>query len=150
VRVVDEGERCRTNELALQWNQTGPPGTPGPVGPVGPTGPVGPAGAQGPKGDTGPAGPASGLSGYEIRRATSENNNVQFKSKVIWCPTGKVALGGGAGVSGPAAAVLNTSIPNSLGNDGATPGWFAGGQTVSPGPETWSLSVFVICVNQPS
>jgi hypothetical protein len=44
LRVVDKGERCRANETAMTWSQTGPQG------------PAGPVGAAGAKGDTGPAG----------------------------------------------------------------------------------------------
>jgi hypothetical protein len=44
LRVVDSGERCRGNETAMTWSQTGPQG------------PAGPVGAAGAKGDTGPAG----------------------------------------------------------------------------------------------
>lgn len=160
VRVVDEGERCRANELALQWNQAGQPGpqgpqglqgpegaqgAPGPAGPIGPTGPVGP---QGPKGDTGPAGP-SGLSGYQVLYASTTDEPAQFKSKVIWCPAGKLALGGGASISGPALAVLHTSVPNGDGIGPATPGWFAGAQTVTSSSQGWTLTVFTICANRP-
>lgn len=37
LRVIDsdEGQRCRTHETALEWNQDGPTGPPGPPGPPG-------------------------------------------------------------------------------------------------------------------
>jgi hypothetical protein len=47
------------NEVAVSWNQVGPPGPAGPAGPPGIQGPEGPQGfpgAQGPAGPTGPAG----------------------------------------------------------------------------------------------
>ncbi|MGH9138287.1 MAG: hypothetical protein ACRD0G_14785 [Acidimicrobiales bacterium] len=65
VRIVDDPSQCRTGELAVSWNQTGPEGPPGPIGPQGPAGPEGPQGPaglqgeqglQGPPGPTGPAG----------------------------------------------------------------------------------------------
>lgn len=66
------------NEVAVQWNRTGPVGPAGPVGPVGPMGPVGP---QGPVGATGPVGPQgpTGAPG----------------------PTGPVGPAGSQGVPGP-------------------------------------------------
>lgn len=45
LRVIDEGEKCRSSERALPWNQQGPPGEKGDPGPQGPTGPPGPAAA---------------------------------------------------------------------------------------------------------
>ncbi|MFD0033384.1 hypothetical protein ACWGDS_21440 [Streptomyces sp. NPDC055059] len=57
LRVIDfeAGGRCRSGELTVRWNQTGPSG---PTGPKGDTGPQGLQGIQGPKGDTGPSGTA--------------------------------------------------------------------------------------------
>lgn len=70
VRVIDQeaGQRCRSNETALVWNQSGPKGDTGPKGDPGvtgargeqgfkgDTGATGAGGEQGPKGDTGPQG----------------------------------------------------------------------------------------------
>jgi hypothetical protein len=51
VRIVDPTvTKCKTNETALQWNETGPQGpqgAPGPKGDPGPTGPAGPGGGTG-------------------------------------------------------------------------------------------------------
>src|SRR5262252_8472306 len=65
LRVIDSSvTSCGSNEIAVNWNQSGPMGPQGSVGPAGPQGPMGlmgpagPAGAQGPTGPTGPAGPA--------------------------------------------------------------------------------------------
>lgn len=69
LRVVTPGDACRTNEVAIDWNQTGPQGPQGIQGPKGDKGDTGATGAQGlqglqgPKGDqgdtgaTGPQGP---------------------------------------------------------------------------------------------
>ena len=74
LRVIntDAGQSCKSNELALQWSQTGPPGPKGDTGATGPEGPkgdtgatgavgpdsrAGPSGAQGAKGNTGAIGP---------------------------------------------------------------------------------------------
>lgn len=43
LRVIDEGEMCRSSERALPWNQQGPQGEKGDPGLQGPTGPPGPA-----------------------------------------------------------------------------------------------------------
>lgn len=73
LRVVAEGETCRSSESAIQWSQKGPPGDTGPTGAPGPQGergetgpqgirgeigPQGEPGLQGPKGDPGSPGPA--------------------------------------------------------------------------------------------
>ena len=55
LRVVESASQCNPSELALTWQQQGPPG---PQGPIGPQGPAGPQGATGPQGLTGPEGPA--------------------------------------------------------------------------------------------
>ncbi|WP_405061028.1 collagen-like protein [Kribbella sp. NBC_01505] len=69
LRVVQSGEKCRSNELAMTWNQKGPAGpqgfagaqgVPGPQGVAGPKGNAGPQGVAGPKGDVGPAGSSHG------------------------------------------------------------------------------------------
>ena len=63
LRVLAAGESCRSNEVAIDWNRTGPQGLQGEVGPrgpqgdVGPQGPQGEVGPQGPQGETGPQGP---------------------------------------------------------------------------------------------
>ncbi|MGW6279456.1 hypothetical protein [Kribbella sp. NPDC055071] len=59
VRVVDEGEQCRSTETAMTWNQRGP------AGPIGPTGATGATGATGPTGATGAQGPAGFSDGYQ-------------------------------------------------------------------------------------
>ena len=45
LRVIDAeaGHKCKNNETALSWNQTGPQGQPGPQGDPGPQGPPGPS-----------------------------------------------------------------------------------------------------------
>ena len=59
LRVIDSAEQCKSNETALNFNQTGPQG---PQGPAGPIGPQGPQGLQGPQGTTG----ATGNTGYTV------------------------------------------------------------------------------------
>jgi hypothetical protein len=71
----DAGQTCSKDEAALNWNQTGPQG---------------PAGPQGPP----------GISGLEIVVASGTVTNPEattFFAEAA-CPTGKHALGGGAGI----------------------------------------------------
>jgi hypothetical protein len=61
LRVLADGESCRQNETAIEWNQQGvqgPQGIQGPKGDKGDTGDTGATGAQGPQGIQGPVGPA--------------------------------------------------------------------------------------------
>lgn len=53
LRVIDPStDSCRSSEVPLNWNQTGPAGA------TGARGPTGPAGTDGPQGPAGPAGPS--------------------------------------------------------------------------------------------
>src|SRR5258705_8531046 len=53
-RIIDTAvSSCKTNEIPIQWNQTGPRGG---VGPPGLPGPQGSQGSQGPQGPQGPQG----------------------------------------------------------------------------------------------
>src|SRR3712207_4936063 len=61
LHVIDteDGETCRKQETALDWNRRGPQGEAGPqgeIGPAGPQGETGPAGPAGPRGETGERG----------------------------------------------------------------------------------------------
>lgn len=142
----------------------GPQGDPGPVGPVGPTGrpglqgdpgPAGPAGAQGASGLQGAPGPAGvpGLSGYEIVSVDSAFDSSATKLLSVDCPTGKVALGGGADIlpsltdpnHDTAPVVLRSSTP-STGN-GIPAGWFAQSSETAPYTFSWHMTVYVICAH---
>lgn len=122
LRVVDEGEKCRSTELAMTWNQTGPQGPVGPVGPTGPTGatgatgsagaagPKGDAGAAGPKGDTGPAG-FSDSYGISASQVPVKGSNVPVAELSL--PAGNYAVFGRADLTNsdtmlqPVACTLN-------------------------------------------
>jgi hypothetical protein len=64
LRVIDtsKGEHCLSNEIALDWNQTGLTGATGVTGATGATGVAGATGATGATGPAGPSGP-SGIAG---------------------------------------------------------------------------------------
>ena len=101
LRVVS-GTTCKSNELALKWNQTGPQGpqgSQGEQGPKGEQGDPGPAGPEGPKGDKGDAGPAGppGPSGVPTTYWRSFNGISSGDNfVVVTCDdTNDLALGGG-------------------------------------------------------
>jgi Collagen triple helix repeat (20 copies) len=107
---------------------TGQPGPAGPQGEKGAPGPVGPTGPAGPKGETGPAGPQgyqgldgpSGIREWEYRVSPGRGVGPgQVGIAEIPCPSGKVALGGGASTNN----ALTYVVDNAPMNDGA--GWAA-------------------------
>jgi Collagen triple helix repeat (20 copies) len=107
---------------------SGQPGAAGPQGEKGEPGPAGPTGPVGPKGETGPAGPQGyqGLQGpsgiREWEHLVSPARGVspgQVGTAEIPCPSGKVALGGGASSTN----ALTYVVDNAPLNDGV--GWGA-------------------------
>ena len=104
VRVVDEGERCRSNERALVWNQTGPQGPQGPPGVV-------------------------GYSYVESPRvtATAQADGTWSADVAVTCPDGKHATGGGYRVlqfrgGVPETALVHTNSPTVF-DDGGPRNW---------------------------
>ena len=106
---------CKQGDTVVSWNQVGPVGPQGAKGDPGPAGPVGPqglkgdpgvAGPQGAKGDPGPVGPAgaqgpqgpAGISNIEVVAAFYAPLRVGPTNDggSAMCPSGKVALSGGA------------------------------------------------------
>jgi hypothetical protein len=84
IRVIDpaQGQKCTSNENALDWSQQGPPGAPGP---------------KGDKGDPGQQGPA-GVSGYEIVPHPFPFTPFTIDPGANWtiptdCPVGKTPIG---------------------------------------------------------
>ncbi len=80
-RIIDTSlQSCKTNEVPIQWSQTGPPG---PVGAQGPQGPQGSPGPQGPQGSPGPQGPpgipGSGSSDVYSTTGPSVDLRILFK-----------------------------------------------------------------------
>ena len=85
LRIIDtaKGQKCTTNETALDWNQQGPKGDPGLPGP------------KGDKGDPGPAGPA-GIS--DLQHVIADTGHVStsgLHGVGANCPTGDTALSTG-------------------------------------------------------
>jgi hypothetical protein len=122
LRVLGAGGTCRSNEVAIDWNRTGPQGEVGPQGPQGETGPQGPQGEigpQGPQGETGPQGDKGdkgdkGDTGQQGPAGTSGASNATTYNgfatggssayKEVYCPAGQRAVGGGI-IAGPGDSV---------------------------------------------
>jgi hypothetical protein len=114
----------------------GPAGDRGPQGPIGPQGPAGPQGLQGEPG-------VPGISGYQIVTFESSFSSDNFKSATADCPSGKVAIGGGASVFGSVTGIaLHGSGPSA---DGSS--WSAGAQEIVNSAATWSVAAYAICAN---
>jgi len=165
LRVVLPTDTCKINEVAIDWNQTGPQGIQGVKGDTGATGPQGPQGTQGPKGDTGATGPqgaqgiqgptgatgpqgpagANGSSGYQIVTASASSPSIlgAFDGTAT-CPEGKVVVGGGGQTGQFGFRDYDDNLQDSFpsGNNGWTVRYFYGG---FPGPH--NLLVYAICVD---
>ena len=113
------------------------------LGPTGPQGPTGPTGAAGPAGAEGPAGPA-GVAGYLFVQQIYASFPPGVNSHGIYCPSGKVATGGGYRIEGSEDGV---TILWSTPIDGG-PGWFWRVKNSTGGPQ--ALSLYVICVTASS
>jgi len=112
VRIVDEGEACRSYEAPVSWNQKGvkgDQGVPGATGPTGPQGPVGPAGTDGrpgadglpgptgPQGPAGPTGPAGASDVYIRHSEGAYNSNGQVNTHTtLAVPPGTYLVSGKA------------------------------------------------------
>jgi hypothetical protein len=178
LRLIDPAtDHCLPSEKPISWNQTGTQGPPGPKGATGPagakgatgaagakgaTGAAGPKGATGPagaKGATGAAGPKgatgargptgpSGLAGYEQVNHTIQPLN-DLAQDAVNCPTGKVPVGGGAAVFGLIRNAAGQS-PSVVDSSPTSTGW----SSIAVAPQgfsntaNWSLTTYVICVNQ--
>jgi Collagen triple helix repeat (20 copies) len=93
----------------------GDPGAPGPKGDKGAPGAPGPKGDKGDKGNPGPP----GISGYEVvYKSVTIPSGGSWGPSVVWCPSGKKALGGGW-FSLPPETYIYDSLPHSA----AMSGW---------------------------
>ena len=146
LRVIDSGQNqtCRSSEVALKWNQTGPQGPKGDAGATGPTGPQGPAGPQGATGPQGAPG-ASGATHVTVHSTTTSIPNNVAIDQAVACPAGTVATGGGAhvGTGGGAGLVISRSQP--VPTSGAPTGWDAIAENT--GGATTEFTTYVICAS---
>ena len=141
VRLIDPDKpgkagKCKGNEQAVSWNQTGPPGAPGAPGAPGSPG-------------------APGLSALQTVNLASVSNSVSPKEAAVLCPSGKRVIGGGAAITGGSVAsgatdlaatvALKTSRPITLGSSDA---WTARAEEIAPGFDgNWSLTIYAICAS---
>ncbi len=100
---------------------TGPLGPAGPQGVVGAPGSQGAGGAAGPTGGAGPTG-AAGAFGREVMIVASASDSTSPKAQIAYCPEGKVAVGGGGGVS-TAALTDPVALTASVNYDFVIPPW---------------------------
>jgi hypothetical protein len=115
-RIVDSGEACRSYETAIAWNQQGSPGA---------------AGTNGTNG-------SNGVSGYEYVLATGVGR------KTVYCPVGKVVVGGGGTVLGlvnGANAMSSSSHARDLVGGIARDGW-----EVAAVDQTRTVEAEAICI----
>lgn len=112
-----------------------PAGPRGPAGSPGPTGPPGPVGPQGP--------PGPGLSGYQVVTNTTATDSSTPKSVTATCPSGKVAISGGARLNTGAPVAVQADYP------GSSTAWVAVAREMSATGSSWALSAYAVCINQP-
>jgi hypothetical protein len=134
----------------------GPAGAAGPAGPSGPQGPMGPSGPAGQPGAAGPAGPGISDIGAPISNSTDSNDENQ-KSAVVFCPEGKRMITGGARITPSTGRVtITSSVPFlSSGSSGwsATANELVAQASTDPDPTPvnepdgfeWSLTVYAVC-----
>jgi hypothetical protein len=113
---VEAGQACPDGQQLLTWNQ---------------------------QGQQGPAG-TDGVSGYELVTQTLPANAADTKGMVVYCPAGKVPVGGGGEASVLGAAMVK-SYPR-LNLDPGT-GWQVAFEETIPTDAAWSFSGFAVCVN---
>ena len=131
----------------------GAAGEKGADGAMGAQGAQGPAGPQGPQGVQGPQGPAGsgGISGLSMEFNGESVINLQTKTNTVFCPVGKVVVGGGAHGEGK-MQLLESAPTRSAGNSGAFNGWTATAYNPTldpplPGFSIPVLRVYAFCVN---
>lgn len=138
LRVIDPStDACRSSEVALDWNQTGPTGPIGPKGPTGATGAKGATGANGPTGAAGPTGPA-GLVGLKVvvSLPVIVAGHTEDETTVS-CPAGDIAISGDTFIN-PDIAVGELELVN-LGS--FNNGFFSGTLTNKPLTNRWTVDV---------
>jgi hypothetical protein len=99
LRLVTDPSDCRSNEVSLTWDQSGPAG---PTGPTGATGATGPTGATGATGDTGPQG-ATGATGATGPTGATGDTGAKGDTGAAGA-TGATGATGASGATGPAGA----------------------------------------------
>ena len=117
--------KIRRGAIAALRGDTGPRGPTGRTGPTGHTGPRGPAG---PKGSTGAQGPAGTFGTVTVRNETLSVTAGAQSAMVETCPSGAIAVGGGASFgpsngTGEGNVWIESSRPDPATGTSPT-GWF--------------------------
>jgi hypothetical protein len=154
LRIVKRGGKCSTGEFRISWNRRGRRGFVGQQGATGPQGVTGPDGTTGVQGVTGPTGiqGTPGLSGvHTISETGTPGDSTDQKSHTTNCPTGEVAVGGGAFLrisaldgSQPTGVALVRSLPNFFAGNAPT-GWTARALEINSNAGSWELVVQAVC-----
>jgi hypothetical protein len=177
LRVIDAeaGAKCTKKETALRFSQTGPrgdaclPTTPACVGPRGADGINGINGTDGKAGKDGqscsalnpdgslaqpacrgPQGPAGNLGIQSVGSVGDQNSDGQ-KVQTVYCPSGKMAISGGAqvlgwtnGLSGDSVAINSIDVFN--GASGVSGVSVAALEVGGGTTNTWALYATGVCV----
>lgn len=126
IKLIDTeaGQACKVGQQLVEWNQEGPQG---------------------------PAGQGGGVAGHQIVYAATPVNDSYDKTEWAFCPSGKKAIGGGAGVYGAELDGGGQVIVHGVGLVQNHPfndyGWGARAEELVPTATPWRLSVWVICAD---
>jgi hypothetical protein len=136
LRVIDtatKSQKCGTNELAVNWNQTGPKGA------------TGAKGVTGAKGAAGPAGPAGkdGLATYSSGGGVGSNRiPADGQDHMLARVTVQVDKTGSQVIQFQATAVLGTDSDSGAGNLLVSP-CFSDALNTEPVPITWLRNISI-------
>lgn len=130
LRIVGTPEDCRPQEEELDWNEQGLPGEDGEDG-----------------ADGAPGSP--GLSDITVIGEWGDEDSVDSKTHMVWCPEGKKAISGGYNISGGGPnIVVRTFHPQwQPGEVGAPTGWQVSAHEIVPTDEEWSIRAVALCAN---
>jgi len=81
---------------------------------------------------------------YETKTSTLTDSSSP-KEATVECPSGKVAIGGGAKVIGGTTVALTDSGPTPPNGEGKRIGWSAAGAEMVADGGNWSVDVYVVC-----
>ena len=125
LRVIDEGQSCKNNETALDWNEQGPQGLQGPQG------------GKGDKGDKGDAGRGIGTQYERFVSTVVQPGASGFVD--AQCDSGDLLLSGGFAAT-PNLAVTS-SVPERIAGGGFV-GWSTDGINTATTPGSLSADAF--------
>jgi len=80
---------------------------------------------------------------YETKLSAS--NSDPKPAVTAECPSGKVAIGGGARVAGGATVAVTESAPTAPNGQGKRTGWTAAAAEMAPDGANWTVEAYVVC-----